>query len=179
MIRRFLSTAAAAQKTQASPATSILTRVQKDLKESMISKNTIKSQALKSMLADMKYAQKSSNRPAESEQALYAVIQKMIVKREDSIKQFESAGRSDLVEKEAQELGFIRAYLPQQMPEEEVKKVVMKIISDVGASSPRDLGKVIKAAKDVLDPVVAPPAPVAPPVVAQPIAAPPPVVAPG
>ncbi|WP_036479177.1 GatB/YqeY domain-containing protein [Myxosarcina sp. GI1] len=63
--------------------------------------------------------------------------------RRDSIAQFQQAGREDLAEKESQELAIIETYLPKQVSDDELEAIVDQIIASVGASSPKDLGKVM------------------------------------
>ena len=63
--------------------------------------------------------------------------------RRDSIEQFQKAGRDDLAEKESQELAIIKTYLPEQVSDEEVESIIDKLIASSGASSMKDLGKVM------------------------------------
>jgi hypothetical protein len=66
--------------------------------------------------------------------------------REDSIEQYQKAQRNDLVQKEEQEIEVIKTYLPQELSEEELEKIVREAIEDVNAESIKDLGKVMKSA---------------------------------
>ena len=74
-----------------------------------------------------------------------SVIQKEAKQRKDAIEQFKSAGRDELVEKEATELALLEKYLPEQMSEEEITKLVTAAIEKTGAASPSDMGKVMGA----------------------------------
>jgi uncharacterized protein YqeY len=65
--------------------------------------------------------------------------------RRESIELYEKGGRQDLVEKERRELQIVESYLPKQMSEEEIRELVAKVIEEVGASSPKDIGKVMQA----------------------------------
>ncbi len=76
-----------------------------------------------------------------------AVIEKMLKQRRDSITQFRDAGREDLATKEEFEVGVIQAYLPAQLGDAEIDTIVSKAIADSGASSPRDMGKVVGLVK--------------------------------
>ena len=72
-----------------------------------------------------------------------AVIQKMVKQRKDSISQFSDAGRTDLVEVEEAELSIINNYMPKQLSEAEIEAAVVKAISDSGADSMKDMGKLM------------------------------------
>ncbi|MFC4819664.1 GatB/YqeY domain-containing protein [Dokdonella ginsengisoli] len=76
-----------------------------------------------------------------------AVIEKMLKQRRDSITQFRDAGREDLATKEEFEVGVIQAYLPAQLGDAEIDAIVSKAIADSGASSARDMGKVVGLVK--------------------------------
>jgi uncharacterized protein YqeY len=78
---------------------------------------------------------------------IIAIIEKLIKQRKDSIEQFQKAGRTDLVDQESKELGILKAYMPAQLSEAEVQSVIQKVIADLGASGPQDMGKVIGALK--------------------------------
>ena len=80
-----------------------------------------------------------------------AVIQKMVKQRKDSISQFSEAGRTDLVEVEEEELSIINNYMPKQLSESEIEAAVIKAISDTGANSMKDMGKLMAMLKGQLD----------------------------
>ena len=71
------------------------------------------------------------------------VLQKQAKMRRDSIEAFRKGGRSELVDKETRELGFITEYLPKQLSESEIRTIVAKAIAHTGATGPRDMGKVM------------------------------------
>ncbi|GAA0717715.1 GatB/YqeY domain-containing protein [Dokdonella soli] len=72
-----------------------------------------------------------------------SVIEKMLKQRRDSITQFRAAGREDLATKEEFEVGVIQAYMPAQLSAAEIEAIVVKAIADAGASSAKDMGKVV------------------------------------
>lgn len=74
------------------------------------------------------------------------VLVSIAKQRRDSIEQYKSGNRPDLAEKESAELAIIEEYLPKQLTEEEVKEVIERIVTQVGASSPKDMGKVMGTA---------------------------------
>lgn len=76
-----------------------------------------------------------------------AVLEKMTKQRKDSVAQYESAGREDLAAVERFEIDVIQAYLPAPMSEAEVDAIVAKAIADAGASSAKDMGKVVGLVK--------------------------------
>lgn len=80
-----------------------------------------------------------------------AVIQKMVKQRKDSISQFSEAGRTDLVEVEEAELLIINKYMPKQLSQDEIEAAVVKAISDTGADSMKDMGKLMGILKGQLD----------------------------
>ncbi|HWB63341.1 MAG TPA: GatB/YqeY domain-containing protein, partial [Chitinophagales bacterium] len=71
------------------------------------------------------------------------MLQKMVKQRRDSITEFEKANRQDLIAKEKEEVSVIEKYLPAMMSEEEVREVVKKAIADTGATSQKEMGKVM------------------------------------
>ena len=79
------------------------------------------------------------------------VIQKMVKQRKDSISQFSDAGRTDLVEVEEAELSIINNYMPKQLSDAEIEAAVVKAISDTGANSMKDMGKLMGMLKGQLD----------------------------
>ena len=77
-----------------------------------------------------------------------SLLQKMIKQRNDSIKQYNDAGRNELAEKEQKEIKIIQSFLPEQINEEELIKLAKETISDLSANSMKDMGNVMKVLKD-------------------------------
>ena len=71
------------------------------------------------------------------------ILKREVKKRKDSIEQYTSGGREDLAEKEKQELEFIQKYLPEEMSEEEVKKIVKEVITSIGEVAPSQFGQIM------------------------------------
>ena len=82
--------------------------------------------------------------------AVLAVIEKMIKQRRESIAQFEKAARNDLADVEKAEIQVLSGYLPAQMSDADVEKLIQSTISETGASGPKDMGKVMAALKPKL-----------------------------
>jgi uncharacterized protein len=78
---------------------------------------------------------------------VFAVLEKMVKQRKESIAQFESGGRADLVAKERAELAIVQAYLPSQLSDAELDALIAEAITSTGAASIKDMGKVMGAVK--------------------------------
>lgn len=123
------------------------TDLQTELKTSMLAKDEVKTSTLRMLLSALNYyeIQKGGAGYEASEEDVLAVVQKEAKQRRDSIAEFEKAGRAELVDKETKELKILEGFLPEQMAEEEVKKIVEETISETGAGSMQDMGKVMGA----------------------------------
>lgn len=123
---------------------SLLDQIHSDLKEAMRAKDSIRLGALRLILTAVKNKEKELRRELEEREVLQ-IVSNQIKQRKDSIEQYRKGGREDLVQKEEQELEILQAYMPQQLSEEELEKLVTETIKEVGATSVKDLGKVMKA----------------------------------
>ena len=122
---------------------SILDTLNQDLKTAMKAGDDVGKRTLRSLKAAITRAQKDNdNQPLNDEQIL-KVLQKQAKQRRDSIEAYQQAGREDLVAEESAELAVIERYLPQMMSEEEIRAVAQTVIAEVGATGPRDTGKVM------------------------------------
>jgi uncharacterized protein YqeY len=115
------------------------------LKQSMLAKDSERTSALRMVISALGYfeIQKGGAGYEATEEDVMAVIQKEAKQHRDSIEQFKAAGRDELVEKETTELHMLEAFLPAQMGEDEIKKLVADAVEKSGASSPADMGKVM------------------------------------
>lgn len=133
---------------------SILDRVSNDLKEAMKAKDKVRLRALRSLrsaLANKEIDQREEGTETVlSEQDALAVVRKQVKQREDSIEQYEEAGREDLVEKEQEEIDVLEDYLPAELSDEELAERLEAIIEEVGATSMADMGPVMGRAMDEL-----------------------------
>lgn len=116
-----------------------------ELKQAMLSKDAAKVSAIRMVISALGYfeIQKGGAGYEATEEDVQVVIQKEAKQHRDSIEQFKLAGRDELVEKEEKELRLLEAFLPAQMSEEEVKKLVDAAVEKSGAASPGDIGKVM------------------------------------
>ncbi len=123
---------------------SLLDTLNQDLKTAMKRGDDAAKRALRGVKAAITRAEKEKgNRPLTDDEIL-AVLRKQAKQRQDSITAYRQAGREDLVAEEEAELKVIEAYLPQLMSEEEIRAVAQQVIAQVGATGPRDMGKVMK-----------------------------------
>jgi uncharacterized protein len=116
-----------------------------DTKDAMKARDTDKVSALRMVSSAIKNREIELRPNDITEEDVIGVIKKLAKQRKDSIEQFGNAGRTDLVEKETNELNIIEKYLPQQMSEAQVTEVVLACIKELGATSIKDMGKVMQA----------------------------------
>jgi len=122
-------------------------RVDSDLKEAMRAKDGTKLGVLRMLKSALKYAAiaKSGAESELSDAEAIQVIRKQAKQRQDSIESFEKGGRTELADKEKEELALLNTYLPQAMSSEELEKVVRETIAELGATSKAQMGAVMKA----------------------------------
>ena len=109
----------------------------------MKSRDKFRTQTLRSLKSAIRYAEIEVNTELD-DQALLAVIAKQAKQRQESIVEYRKGGREDLVAEEEAELAILQTYLPQQLTREEIEVEARQVIDEVGASNPRDIGKVMK-----------------------------------
>ena len=132
---------------------SLIDQLPEDLKQAMKAKDRVRLRTIRSLRAALKEKEIKERQGGEahlSEEEVLAVVQKQAKQRRDAIIQYEQAGRDDLVAKEREELEIIEAYLPKQLGDDEIRRVVHEIVTTTGASSMRDIGKVMGAAMEQL-----------------------------
>jgi uncharacterized protein YqeY len=122
-------------------------RVDSDLKEAMRAKDATKLGVLRMLKSALKYAAiaKSGAESELSDAEAIQVIRKQAKQRQDSIESFEKGGRTELADKEKEELALLNTYLPQAMSSDELEKVVRETIAELGATSKAQMGAVMKA----------------------------------
>lgn len=121
-----------------------------DMKLAMKAQDKPALKAIRMILGAIKQKELDERIELDDNQVM-AVIQKMVKQRKDSISQFSDAGRTDLVEVEEAELLIINKYMPKQLSQDEIEAAVVKAISDTGADSMKDMGKLMGILKGQLD----------------------------
>ena len=127
----------------------IKTQISNDVKDAMRSKDKDRLAALRLILAAFKQKEVDERIELSDEQSI-SVLNKMAKQHRDSIEQFGQANRDDLIKKEQLELDIIESYLPEKLSEEEVNLLIDEAISETGANSVKDMGKVIGLLKEKL-----------------------------
>ncbi|NJK49926.1 GatB/YqeY domain-containing protein [Candidatus Gracilibacteria bacterium] len=132
---------------------SLKDRISEDIKLAMKAKDKIRLETVRSIkkaLLEKEVAVRPSGQESLTQEQELELLSQQAKQRRDSIEQYRNGGRDDLADKEAQELAIIETYLPKQLSDEEIGAVVDEIIASVGATTVKDLGKVMGAAMQQL-----------------------------
>lgn len=121
---------------------SLKTRIKDDMKSAMRAKDKDRLLVIRTILAAIKQIEVDERIELDDAQ-ITVVLDKMLKQRRESIKQFNEAGRTDLIEIEEAEVLVIQEFLPQALSAEEIDQMVVKAISDSNAESIKDMGKVM------------------------------------
>lgn len=113
-----------------------------DLKEAMKNKETLRKDTITMLRAAILQVEKDSQKTLNDDE-ICAIVAKEVKKRKESVKEYEDAGREDIAENLKKEIEILSKYLPEQLTEEEIRKMVEDAIKESGAASPRDMGKVM------------------------------------
>lgn len=124
-------------------------KILEDMKSAMRQQAKERLATIRLIMAALKQREVDERITLDDEQVL-SILNKMIKQRRDSISQFEAGNRKDLVEKEAAEIRVIQEYLPKQLSEDEVNQVITSTITESGAQSAKDMGKVMGLLKNKL-----------------------------
>ena len=125
---------------------SLKDQVTEDMKTAMRAKDSERLGTIRLLLAACKQRE-VDERIVLDDAAVVAIVDKLIKQRKDSIEAFQKAERKDLADKEAAELLVLQAYLPARLSAEEVTAEVQAIVTELGATGPGDMGKVMGAVK--------------------------------
>lgn len=121
-------------------------QITEDMKTAMRAKDSERLGTIRLLLAALK--QKEVDERVELDDTMVvAIVDKMVKQRKDSIAAFTTGGRADLADKEASEIKVLEVYLPQRMSAEETVAAVKAIVTELGASGPGDMGKVMGVVK--------------------------------
>jgi uncharacterized protein YqeY len=122
---------------------SLMDTVSKGIAEAMKTRDQARLAPLRMLKAALTNREVERGRPLDEAEGLQ-VVSSLIKQRRESIEQFERGGRADLVAKERAEIGVLEGFLPPALNPAELERIVDEAIAEAGASSPRDLGKVMK-----------------------------------
>ena len=118
-----------------------------DLKECMKNKNTVRKNVVQMVRAAILQVEKDKQITLDDNQII-DIIAKESKKRKDSLADYEKSGREDLIAQINEEIEVLAEYLPKQLSEEELENIIREVIEEQGATSMKDMGKVMKAAKE-------------------------------
>ena len=122
-------------------------RLLEDLKNSMKEKNVVRKNVIQMVRAAILQVEKDNGITLDDNQII-DIIAKESKKRKDSLADYEKSGREDLINELKEEINILAEYLPKQLSMEEVEKIVKEVIEAEGATSIKDMGKVMKSAKE-------------------------------
>lgn len=124
---------------------SLRDKLQDDLVAAMKSRDALRTSVIRMVIADLKNQRIAKGSDLTDEDTIGA-IKSGVKKRKDSIELFNKGGRADLAQKEQDEIAVLMGYLPAQLDAAQIAKVVDDVIAELGATSKKDMGKVMKAA---------------------------------
>ena len=123
---------------------SLKERLKADMKEALKSKDKVKLSTIRMINSLIKNAE-IEKRGELTDDEIVQLLMKYAKQRREAIEMYEKGGRPDLVEKEKAELAVVESYLPEQLSEEELRQIVTQAIQELGATSVKDMGAVMKA----------------------------------
>jgi uncharacterized protein YqeY len=128
---------------------SLREQINNDIKTAMKEKNTAVRDALRLLSSAMKQIEVDERKELNDEDVI-KIIQKQVKQRNDAMTQYREAGREDLYEQEASEALIFEAYLPKQLSDDELEDALRSIITEIGAASIKDIGRIMGAASKAL-----------------------------
>lgn len=128
----------------------LIDRIQNDLTKAMKAREELRLSVLRMVKTALKNKQVEKIRPLEEAEAI-GVLQALVKQRRESVEQFTRGGRTDLAEKETKEIAIIESYLPAAPSREEMDRAIDQAIADTGATSAKQMGAVVKAARARLE----------------------------
>ena len=121
---------------------SLIARLEQELKQAMVARETDRRNALRLILDSLRSAEKELQRPLHDDEELQ-VLQRERKRRQEAAEAFRSGGREEQAQAEEQELAVLEEFMPEPMSEDEVEEIVDDAIAEVGATSMRDFGRVM------------------------------------
>lgn len=128
---------------------SLKEQINNDIKTAMKDKDVVKRDALRLLSSAFKQVEVDERKELTDDEVI-KIIQKQVKQRNEAMTQYRDAGREDLYEKEASEAAIFETYLPKQLSDDELEAALRDIISQVGATSMKEIGKVMGAASKTL-----------------------------
>ncbi|GIO27587.1 GatB/YqeY domain-containing protein [Ornithinibacillus bavariensis] len=122
---------------------SLLSRLNNDMKQAMKNKDKERLSVIRMVKASIQNESIKLGKSELSEDEDLTILSRELKQRKDSLQEFKSAGRDDLVEKLEMEIKIIQEYMPEQLSDEELKAIVLETIQETGASSKKEMGKVM------------------------------------
>ena len=114
----------------------------KELKNAMQNKNQLKKDTITMLRAAILQVEKDEQKTL-TEDEMVTIVAREVKRRKESIEEFKNGGRDDLANQAEEEIKILSKYLPKQLEKEEIEKLVIDAIAETGATSPRDMGKVM------------------------------------
>ena len=125
-------------------------KIQQDIKAAMLAKEREKLESLRAIKAAILLAKTADGSESVADDALVKIIQKLVKQRKETDVIYKEQNRPELAEKELMEASYMEVYLPKQLSEEELTAEIKKIIAEVGATSAKEMGKVMGVASKAL-----------------------------
>lgn len=119
-------------------------KILNDYKEAMKAKDALKSSVISFLRAEMINLATAKKKSTLDDAEAVSVIKKQIKQRKDSVEQFTMGGRLEMAQKEAKEMEILKGYLPPELSTDEIKKIIEEAVAATGASSIKDMGRVMK-----------------------------------
>ena len=125
-------------------------QIQQDIKAAMLAKEKVRLESLRAIKAAIVLAKTADGSESISDEAVVKIIQKLVKQRKETAEIYKQQNREELAAQELAEAAAMEVYLPKQLGEEELEAELKKIIAQVGATGPQDMGKVMGTATKVL-----------------------------
>lgn len=123
---------------------SLEAKILEDMKTAMKARDKVALETLRAVKSKIKYFQVEKKIDSVTEEDVLTVITQQVKQRRDSIAEYEKASRQDLADVEKAELDVLIKYLPQQLTEDELRNLIKNVVTEVGAASKKDMGKVMR-----------------------------------
>ena len=125
-------------------------QIQQDIKAAMLAKEKVRLESLRAIKAAILLAKTADGSESIADEAVVKIIQKLVKQRKETAEIYKQQNREELAAQELAEAAAMEVYLPKQLPEAEIEEELKKIIAQVGATGPQDMGKVMGTATKAL-----------------------------